>query len=187
MIQITSLPQFNSVVSFRGASAANLACSRVSLALHIDQWRPRRLHLLLGLLVWALPRHDSNLQRLRGLRVIPWRRLLQGRHRPRTGRRSARRRSNCAHWFLIIDHRQTHSDICWCTQIPGFYAYRRGQKLGELIGAYPDRLQVCTRHFFYCRRDNETDERTRLLLRAWPPPRLWPHNLRVIVKRTKSY
>ena len=55
----------------------------------------------------------------------------------------------------IID--RAHADVlkyvlflCWSynTQIPGFYAYRRGQKLGELIGAYPDRLQVCMRRVF---------------------------------------
>lgn len=28
------------------------------------------------------------------------------------------------------------------TQIPGFYVYQRGQKLGELIGACPAELQV---------------------------------------------
>jgi hypothetical protein len=27
-------------------------------------------------------------------------------------------------------------------QIPGFYAYQRGRKLGEVIGAYPAELQV---------------------------------------------
>ena len=39
------------------------------------------------------------------------------------------------------------SVLVMCTQIPGFYAYRRGQKLGELIGAYADRLEVCARRF----------------------------------------
>ncbi|KAI9459645.1 thioredoxin-like protein [Lactarius psammicola] len=39
--------------------------------------------------------------------------------------------------------------LVMCTQIPGFYAYRRGQKLGELIGAYPDGLQLYVAFGFY--------------------------------------
>jgi hypothetical protein len=48
-------------------------------------------------------------------------------------------------------HRRLYVLVTY-TQIPGFYAYRRGQKLGELVGAYPDRLQVRTRRCFVCRR-----------------------------------
>jgi len=40
-----------------------------------------------------------------------------------------------------IDHAQDVVQHVDGQTIPGFYAYRRGQKLGELIGAYPDRLQ----------------------------------------------
>jgi len=40
-----------------------------------------------------------------------------------------------------IDHVQDVVRHVGGQTIPGFYAYRRGQKLGELIGAYPDRLE----------------------------------------------
>jgi hypothetical protein len=40
--------------------------------------------------------------------------------------------------------------MCWpvYAQIPGFYAYQRGRKLGEVIGARPTELQVRTRRVF---------------------------------------
>ncbi|KAI9432081.1 putative thioredoxin [Lactarius indigo] len=40
-----------------------------------------------------------------------------------------------------IDHVQDLVQHVGGQTIPGFYAYRRGQKLGEIIGAYPDGLQ----------------------------------------------
>jgi hypothetical protein len=43
------------------------------------------------------------------------------------------------HWHSIY----VPVDSCVHAQIPGFYAYQRGHKLGEIIGAHPAGFQVC--------------------------------------------
>ncbi|KAN0130053.1 thioredoxin [Lactarius tabidus] len=56
-----------------------------------------------------------------------------------------------------IDHAQDVTQHVGGQTIPGFYAYRRGQKLGELVGAYPDRLQVCACSALFSSRRNSED------------------------------
>lgn|SRR6266850_549375 len=97
VVPLTSLTQFHSVVSFLAADATRFLPFLLSHSPPPppDQRGSRCRHLLLGVLVRSLSWHDADLQRRRRLGLGPRRRLLQSGHRPRAGRRPARRWANC--------------------------------------------------------------------------------------------
>ena len=95
---LTSLSQFNTVVSSQLSSSADPRVFSLPLS-HLpscctDQRRPRLAHLLLGVLVRSMSRHDTDLQWRRGLGLARGRRLLQSGHRPCERNRPARRWAN---------------------------------------------------------------------------------------------
>lgn len=97
IVPLTSLSQFNTVVSSQHSSAdprvLSLPLSHLSSCC-TDQRQPCLRHLLLGVLVWSMSRHDADLQWCRGLGLACGCRLLQSGHRPCERHRPASRRAN---------------------------------------------------------------------------------------------
>lgn len=118
VIPLTSLPQFNSIVSSQWCPRAVQLGPPVffSLCLIIlwfaDQREPRRRHLLLGVLVRPLPRNDANFRRRCKLWLACGHRFLQSRHRPSKRHRSARWWANGAAFFMELAYNKAHPLMC---------------------------------------------------------------------------
>ncbi|KAH9973303.1 hypothetical protein BGW80DRAFT_1252243 [Lactifluus volemus] len=121
VIPVTSLAQFNSVCTISHRTPR-------LVWLRTDQHGSRRLYLLLGVLVWPC----------RGMTPIF------------NGVADSGSYPGVDFYRVDIDHVHDVVENVGGQTIPGFYAYQRGHKLGEIIGAHPAGFQLCRIYASVC-------------------------------------